>query len=45
MITPQFYQWMCPDPIFRQGRRARAKNLVSGDETSLRGFTEMKNFM
>ena len=27
---------MCPDPtcIFRQGHRARAKNLVSGDETT-----------
>ena len=34
IITPQFYQWRCPDPIFRQGRRARAKNLVSGDETT-----------
>ena len=33
MITPQFYQWTSPDPIFRQVRRARAKNLVSGDET------------
>jgi len=29
---PQFSQWKCPDPIFRQGRRVRAKNLVSGDE-------------
>ena len=27
---PQFYQSKCPDPIFRQGRRARAKNLVWG---------------
>ena len=25
---------MCPEPIFRQGHRACAKNLVSGDETS-----------
>ena len=25
------------DPIFRQGRRACAKNLVSGDETTLKG--------
>ena len=33
---PQFYQWMCPEPIFQQGRRARMKNLVSGDKTSLR---------
>ena len=32
IITPQFYQ-MCPDPIFRQGRRARMKNLVSGEGT------------
>ena len=34
IITPQFYQWMCPDPIFRQGRRVHAENLVSGDEYS-----------
>ena len=33
MIMPQFYQWKCPDPIFRQGRRARVKNLVSGTTT------------
>ena len=33
---PQFYQWTCPEPIFRQGRRACTKNLVSGDETSCR---------
>ena len=33
-----YAQWTCPDPIFRQGRRARAKNLVfgAGDETSQR---------
>jgi len=37
IITPQFYRWTCPDPIFRQGRRARAKNLVSGDETRSTG--------
>ena len=35
IIMPQFYKWMCPDPIFRQGRRAHVKNLVSGDETTL----------
>ena len=35
-ITPQFYQWRCPDPIFRQGHRARVKNLVSGYETTKR---------
>ena len=29
-IRSQFFQWTCPDPIFRQGHRVCAKNLVSG---------------
>ena len=43
MITLQFYQLKCPDPIFRQGRRVRVKNLVSGDETiSMHAHQEMQ---
>ena len=35
------YQWMCPDPIFWQGRRVHAKNLVSGDKTNLVGLSHI----
>jgi len=34
IITIQFYQWMFPDLIFQQSRRACAKNLVSRYDTS-----------
>ena len=37
----QFYQWKRPDSIFRQGRRALVKNLVSGDETTAEGGAHM----